>query len=192
MTCVASLTRLLRRATAGASAQRAHRRARRCRVPPRPPLGLEGIVSKRLGSPYRSGRSRHWIKSKNPDAPALRREAEELPPGLMGGHSFDITNGYILGREAKRVSQEAQIGDSRKGEAKEAWIVDYADQGGERDQLVVGWLGSHLRCRSCQGMRRQLRGGYRRAASSGKLPGSREACYFFPRGGGQADSCPRG
>jgi bifunctional non-homologous end joining protein LigD len=29
-------------------------------------LGLEGIVSKRLGSPYRSGRSRHWIKSKNP------------------------------------------------------------------------------------------------------------------------------
>jgi ATP-dependent DNA ligase len=29
-------------------------------------LGFEGIVSKRLGSPYRSGRSRHWIKSKNP------------------------------------------------------------------------------------------------------------------------------
>ena len=27
-------------------------------------LGLEGIVSKRLGSPYRSGRSRHWIKSR--------------------------------------------------------------------------------------------------------------------------------
>src|SRR5262249_45922703 len=28
-------------------------------------LGLEGIVSKRLGSPYRSGRSRHWLKSKS-------------------------------------------------------------------------------------------------------------------------------
>jgi bifunctional non-homologous end joining protein LigD len=40
-------------------------------------LGLEGIVSKRLGSPYRSGRSRHWIKSKNPAAPAVKREAEE-------------------------------------------------------------------------------------------------------------------
>jgi ATP-dependent DNA ligase len=38
---------------------------------------LEGIVSKRLGSPYRSGRSRHWIKSKNPAAPAVKREAEE-------------------------------------------------------------------------------------------------------------------
>jgi bifunctional non-homologous end joining protein LigD len=39
--------------------------------------GLEGIVSKRLGSPYRSGRSRHWVKMKNPAAPAVKREAEE-------------------------------------------------------------------------------------------------------------------
>jgi ATP-dependent DNA ligase len=38
-------------------------------------LGLEGIVSKRRNSPYRSGRSPDWIKSKNPDAPAVRREA---------------------------------------------------------------------------------------------------------------------
>jgi len=40
-------------------------------------LGCEGIVSKRLGSPYRSGRSDHWLKIKNPAAPAVRREAEE-------------------------------------------------------------------------------------------------------------------
>jgi bifunctional non-homologous end joining protein LigD len=40
-------------------------------------LGLEGIVSKRLGSPYVSGRSRHWIKNKNPQYPAVKREAEE-------------------------------------------------------------------------------------------------------------------
>jgi ATP-dependent DNA ligase len=40
-------------------------------------LGCEGIVSKRLGSTYRSGRSRHWLKVKNPAAPAVRREAEE-------------------------------------------------------------------------------------------------------------------
>jgi ATP-dependent DNA ligase len=37
----------------------------------------EGIVSKRLGSPYGSGRSPHWLKIKNPRAPAARREAEE-------------------------------------------------------------------------------------------------------------------
>jgi len=30
-------------------------------------MGLEGIVSKRLGSPYVSGRTRHWLKTKNPD-----------------------------------------------------------------------------------------------------------------------------
>jgi bifunctional non-homologous end joining protein LigD len=29
-------------------------------------LGLEGIVSKRLGSPYRSGGCGHWLKIKNP------------------------------------------------------------------------------------------------------------------------------
>ena len=40
-------------------------------------LGLEGIVSKRRNSHYRSGRSLDWIKSKNPAAPAVKREAEE-------------------------------------------------------------------------------------------------------------------
>jgi bifunctional non-homologous end joining protein LigD len=40
-------------------------------------LGCEGIVSKRLGSPYRSGRSAYWLKVKNPKAPAVKREAEE-------------------------------------------------------------------------------------------------------------------
>ena len=40
-------------------------------------MGLEGIVSKRLGSRYRSGRSTDWLKMKNSDAPAMKREAEE-------------------------------------------------------------------------------------------------------------------
>ena len=40
-------------------------------------LGCEGIVSKRIGSPYRAGRSADWIKVKNPAAPAVKREAEE-------------------------------------------------------------------------------------------------------------------
>lgn len=31
-------------------------------------LGCEGIVSKRADSPYRSGRSRNWIKTKAPAA----------------------------------------------------------------------------------------------------------------------------
>jgi bifunctional non-homologous end joining protein LigD len=40
-------------------------------------LGLEGIVSKRKASPYRSGRSPDWLKSKNPACEAVKREAEE-------------------------------------------------------------------------------------------------------------------
>jgi bifunctional non-homologous end joining protein LigD len=40
-------------------------------------LGLEGIVSKRKHSSYRSGRSPDWLKMKNADAPAVKREAEE-------------------------------------------------------------------------------------------------------------------
>src|SRR5215813_10192465 len=36
-------------------------------------LGLEGIVSKKLDAPYRSGPSKNWIKVKNPKAPAATR-----------------------------------------------------------------------------------------------------------------------
>jgi bifunctional non-homologous end joining protein LigD len=39
-------------------------------------LGLEGIVSKRLSAPYRSGPSRDWIKVKNPNSPAMIRARE--------------------------------------------------------------------------------------------------------------------
>ena len=39
-------------------------------------LGCEGIVSKRLGSPYRAGRTDQWLKVKNPLAAAARRERE--------------------------------------------------------------------------------------------------------------------
>jgi bifunctional non-homologous end joining protein LigD len=39
-------------------------------------LGLEGIVSKKLNAPYRSGLSRTWIKVKNPMAPAATRATD--------------------------------------------------------------------------------------------------------------------
>jgi hypothetical protein len=40
-------------------------------------MAFAGIVSKRLGSTSRSGRSTSWIKVENPKAPAVKREAEE-------------------------------------------------------------------------------------------------------------------
>jgi hypothetical protein len=39
-------------------------------------LGAEGIVSKRLDRPYRSGRSHSWLKIKNPASPAVHRIEE--------------------------------------------------------------------------------------------------------------------
>jgi bifunctional non-homologous end joining protein LigD len=41
-------------------------------------LGLEGIVSKKLNAPYRSGPSKVWIKVKNPKAPAAARAVEGM------------------------------------------------------------------------------------------------------------------
>jgi hypothetical protein len=48
-------------------------------------LGLEDIVSKRLGSLYVSGRSRDWFKFKNPNAPTVNREFEEDWEKRSGG-----------------------------------------------------------------------------------------------------------
>jgi len=36
-------------------------------------LGLEGVVSKKLNAPYKSGPSKTWLKIKNPKAPAATR-----------------------------------------------------------------------------------------------------------------------
>jgi len=40
-------------------------------------MAFEDILSKRLGSRYRSGRSPDWLKMKNPEVQAVKREAEE-------------------------------------------------------------------------------------------------------------------
>ena len=40
-------------------------------------MGLEGIVSKRVDASYRSGMSTTWLKAKNPESAAVRREREE-------------------------------------------------------------------------------------------------------------------
>jgi ATP-dependent DNA ligase len=45
-------------------------------------LGLEGIVSKRIDAPYRSGPSESWIKVKNPKAPAAVRDTRLSVSGM--------------------------------------------------------------------------------------------------------------
>jgi hypothetical protein len=54
-------------------------------------MGLEGIVSKQTDAPYRSGRSRTWLKSKNPASAAVRREREEEWRKAPGHHACVFT-----------------------------------------------------------------------------------------------------
>jgi ATP-dependent DNA ligase len=58
---------LLGVAATGATAIRAVIFAHACK------LGFEGIVSKHRTRPYRSGRSKTWLKIKNPKAPGVLR-----------------------------------------------------------------------------------------------------------------------
>jgi ATP-dependent DNA ligase len=44
-----------------------------------------GIVSKRLDSRYRSGHTRDWLKSNNPEAPALKRGRPKRTGAKNGG-----------------------------------------------------------------------------------------------------------
>jgi hypothetical protein len=39
-------------------------------------MGLEGLVSKRRDRPYQGGRSKHWVKVKNRQHPAMSRVME--------------------------------------------------------------------------------------------------------------------
>ena len=57
--------------------------------------GLEGIVSKWLGSTYRSGRSPDWLKFKT--APAVKREAEEKMGAVKNRTHFNSPRGYVGG-----------------------------------------------------------------------------------------------
>jgi len=68
-------------------------------------LGCEGNVSKRLGSPYRAGRTDQWLKMKNPKAPAVRREREidwaNRLPAALGASSYlaaRLAPSYLVGR----------------------------------------------------------------------------------------------
>ena len=65
-------------------------------------LGLEGIVSKRKDSAYRSGRSPDWLKMKNADAPAVQTRSRR---GL-GQRSMAITSRPASMLLLKRPSME--------------------------------------------------------------------------------------
>jgi hypothetical protein len=92
-------------------------------------MGLEGVVSKRLSAPYRSGPSRDWIKVKNPSSPAMVRHREDrwwrwtiskpsLTIGLAwGGRSAPFLSASTLGRDS-RLRQRSLAGELDAMQAK--------------------------------------------------------------------------
>ena len=67
-------------------------------------MGMEGIVSKRLSAPYRSGPTRDWIKVKNPNRPAMIRawEAVWAPIALPSSSMSRAVDARRAGSGARR------------------------------------------------------------------------------------------
>ena len=65
-------------------------------------MGLEGIVSKRLDSPYQSGPSKTWLKSKNPLSEAVRRERERGATLRASAATPPLTERFLLVGRAMR------------------------------------------------------------------------------------------
>jgi hypothetical protein len=89
-------------------------------------LGCEGIVSKQLGSSYRSGRADCWVKVKNPAAPAVRHHGDPTSIDV----NWEFTR-YISGLNGKHYTA-TELNCPRRAPA------DFLAQaaGNERDRVV--------------------------------------------------------
>jgi bifunctional non-homologous end joining protein LigD len=73
-------------------------------------LGCEGIVSKWLGSYYRSGRVNHWLNVKNPEARGTPRGRRRLGPQAMECQFIRDSRGYgTVDRLAQRTGEAGQV-----------------------------------------------------------------------------------
>jgi bifunctional non-homologous end joining protein LigD len=78
-------------------------------------MGLEGIVSKRIEAPYKSGKVKTWLKIKNPDAPGAMRFAQLtkiLDAFVTGAPAGNNNTGPHLPQAVPNVSGKAHSDDS--------------------------------------------------------------------------------
>ena len=99
-------------------------------------LGCEGIVSKRLGSLYRSGHSPHRHKIKNPRASAVKREAEE--DWGRRGHFPTESKHHVLAM--LRLMQQWRVVGDGEHHARQGGTWDFF---GRYDRIGSLWLYSH-------------------------------------------------
>jgi hypothetical protein len=83
-------------------------------------------VSKRKNSPYRSGRSPDWLKMKNLDAPAVKREEEE-----------DWGKGAVTELERKNlVETDRHIAECKEYIAKQRELIEKAIEQGRSTEVA--------------------------------------------------------
>jgi Helix-turn-helix len=104
-------------------------------------LDLEGIVSKREGSFYRCGRSRNWLKAKNPDfvrtgPPCLEGTARDFLPPRLGIASAAVMPTKKISREQLRDAL-ALIGMKHEELAEAARVSPAAIAEFERGERVL-------------------------------------------------------
>jgi len=94
-------------------------------------MGLEGIVAKRRGSRYRSGRCREWIKVKNRVHPAFERAIR-----FEQTHRFKITV-TTAQPVAVRLTERIVVGDPPAVEANMTDVVDLNFLARQMDRLLT-------------------------------------------------------
>jgi bifunctional non-homologous end joining protein LigD len=82
--------------------------------------GLQGIVSKKLSAPYRSGPSRDWIKVKNPDSPAMIRACFRLHTKHLSVRDFER---LCLNRLQRNLLREQHVADGEPAFGCEAPLL---------------------------------------------------------------------
>jgi hypothetical protein len=76
-------------------------------------MGLEGIVSKRLSAPYRSGLSRDWIKVKNPNSELHLGHVDRRPRQDASARAAASTERYARSRRLRPAARHAPAGQDR-------------------------------------------------------------------------------
>jgi ATP-dependent DNA ligase len=104
--------------------------------------GLEGIVSKRADAPYRSGRTKTWLKTK------CFTESEFI---LLG-----------IDRDRKSGAPRAILAEAVEGNLVYAGAAFLALRSAARETLAATWTNSHRSVHRLPGCGTAMRGGYAR------------------------------
>jgi hypothetical protein len=105
-------------------------------------MGLEGIVSKWLGSRYRSSRSKDWLKFKNPAAPG----GEARGGGGLGRETLEMTTrthfSFRINARTAKASGRSPANAPGFLDRDEAFALQAFDHSKRRRQQLAAFAGA--------------------------------------------------